>query len=142
MEASRSWAEVELGRAQLGDVRRTRRLIKVAEQRLQQPDASLPESCGSWAATKALYRLMDNEALTPGVILDSHREALIQRARGVAVVLCPQDTTYVDYTHHPNTAGLGVMQDERVSDGLLIDATSFGETPRQIGMAGLLQQLR
>lgn len=137
MEASHSWAEVELGRAQLGDVRRTRRLIKVAEQRLQQPDASLPESCGSWAATKALYRLMDNEALTPGVILDSHREALIQRARGVAVVLCPQDTTYVDYTHHPNTAGLGVMQDAD-HHGLLVH-TTLAITPERVPL-GLLDQ--
>jgi hypothetical protein len=139
VETSRSWAEVELGQAQLRDVRRTRRLIKVAEQRLQQPDASLPESCGSWAATKALYRLMDNEALTPGVILDSHREAVLQRARGVAVVLCPQDTTYVDYTHHPNTAGLGVMQDEQ-HQGLLVH-TTLALTPERVPLGILDQQV-
>lgn len=139
MEASRSWAEVELGRAQLGDVRRTRRLIEVAAQRLQQPAASLPESCGSWAATKALYRLMDNQALTPGVMLDSHREALLQRARSVSVVLCPQDTTYVDYTHHPNAAGLGVMQDEQ-HQGLLVH-TTLAITPERVPLGILDQQI-
>jgi len=139
VEASSSWAEVELGRAELGDVRRTRRLIKVAEQRLQQPAASLPESCGSWAATKGLYRLMDTEALTPDVILDSHREALIHRARGVGVVLCPQDTTYVDYTHHPNTAGLGVMQDE-MHQGLLVH-TTLAITPERVPLGILDQQI-
>jgi hypothetical protein len=114
-------------------------LITIAEQRLQHPTASLPESCGSWAATKALYRLMDNAALTPTVILESHREALLQRARDVAVVLCPQDTTYVDYTHHPNTAGLGVMQDV-AHQGLLVH-TTLAITPERVPLGILDQQM-
>ena len=139
MGASLSWAEVELGRAQLGDVRRTRRLVEVAEQRVQRPTASLPDSCGNWAATKALYRLMDNEALTPTAILDSHREALLTRATDVAVVLCPQDTTYVDYTHHPNTAGLGVMQDLN-HQGLLVH-TTLAITPEHVPLGIIDQQI-
>ena len=139
MEARRSWAEVELGQARLGDVRRTRRLIQIAEQRLQRPDASLPESCGSWAGTKALYRLMDNEALTPGGILDSHRAATLTRVRAEKVVLCPQDTTYVDYTHHPNTAGLGMMQDP-AHHGLLVH-TTLALTPARVPLGVLDQQI-
>lgn len=137
MAAGKSWAENELGRARLGDVRRTRRLIQIAEQRLQRPAASLPESCGSWAATKALYRLMDNKALTPTAVLDSHREATLKRVCGRAVVLCPQDTTYVDYSHHPHTVGLGVMQDMD-HQGVLVH-TTLAITPDRVPL-GLVDQ--
>ncbi len=139
MDSGISWAEFELGQARLGDVRRTRRLIRVAEQRLQHPSASLPDSCGSWAATKALYRLMDNAALTPSALLTSHREATLKRIQGVAVVLCPQDTTYVDYTHHPNTAGLGVIQD-LAHQGLLVH-TTLAITPERVPLGVLDQQI-
>jgi hypothetical protein len=139
MDLGASWAEIELSQARLGDVRRTRRLINVAEQRLQHPAASLPESCGSWAATKALYRLMDNEAITPTAILESHRAATVKRVVAEAVVLCPQDTTYVDYTHHPNTAGLGVMQDLD-HQGLLVH-TTLAITPERVPLGVIDQQV-
>jgi hypothetical protein len=139
MGSSASWAVMELGQARLGDIRRTRRLIKIAEQRLCHPAASLPESCGTWAATKALYRWMDNEAIIPSAILESHREATLKRVRAERVVLCPQDTTYVDYTHHPNTAGLGVMQDQ-AHHGLLVH-TTLAITPARVPLGVIDQQI-
>ena len=139
METSGSWAEFELGQAELGDARRTRRLITVAEQRLHHPTASLPDSCGNWAATKALYRLMDNEAVTPTAILDSHRTATLTRVAKGAVVLCVQDTTYVDYTHHPNTAGLGVLND-LAHQGFLVH-TTLALTPARVPLGVIAQQV-
>jgi len=139
VSASTSWAEIEFSQARLGDARRTRRLIQVAEQRGQRPTASLPESCGSWAATKAAYRLMDNPALTPTAMLDSHRQATLKRIGGGAVVLCPQDTTQVDYTHHPHTAGLGVLQDLQ-HQGLLVH-TTLAITPERVPLGIIDQQV-
>ncbi|AOX02966.1 hypothetical protein BJP34_29145 [Moorena producens PAL-8-15-08-1] len=49
------WATAELKNAQLGDVRRTKRLILIVDNLSKKPSATVPEACGTWAATKATY---------------------------------------------------------------------------------------
>jgi hypothetical protein len=78
--------------AELGDARRTRRVITGATQLAQQPGASFPEACGSGAALKATYRLLGNEAVAPEELLASHVGTTSERAWRVPVVLAVQDT--------------------------------------------------
>ena len=42
-----SWAVTEFAEAELGDARRTQRVIRLATALAQHPDAGLPEACGS-----------------------------------------------------------------------------------------------
>ena len=70
-----SWAVTEFGEAELGDARRTQRLIRMATVFAQQPMASLPEACGSPAELKATYRLFDNAAIAPADIWAGHVSA-------------------------------------------------------------------
>ena len=49
------WATKELENAQLGDFRRTKRLIKIVENLANKPEASGTEASGSWAETKNTY---------------------------------------------------------------------------------------
>ena len=51
------------GGIELGDVRRTRRLIKLVENLSARPTGRIPVASGGWAETKAAYRLLDTEAL-------------------------------------------------------------------------------
>jgi hypothetical protein len=49
-----AWAEETFGEAQLGDPRRSRRLVRVAAQVAADPQGSLPRQMGGdWAALKA-----------------------------------------------------------------------------------------
>ena len=48
-----SWAEEELGSADLGDGRVSRRLVRLAEDLSANPTASIPQACQGWAETKA-----------------------------------------------------------------------------------------
>jgi hypothetical protein len=105
------WAEIELGRAELGDTRRTQRLIQLAAQRGAQPNASIPQACGNPAATKAAYRFYENQAIEGHAILFSHQQATLERLAQEKIVLAVQDTTQLDYTDHPATTGLGVLND-------------------------------
>jgi len=41
------------------------------------------------------------------IVLGAHREAVIERMGAQPLVLVPQDTTSLNYTGHPDTAGLG-----------------------------------
>ena len=59
------WIETEFGTADLGDARRTQRLLQLSRQLAAQPSASLPEACGSRGQLKAAYRFFANEAIAP-----------------------------------------------------------------------------
>ncbi len=47
------WIATEFGAAELGDARRTQRLLTLAAQVAAPPGASVPEACGSRAQLKA-----------------------------------------------------------------------------------------
>lgn len=106
------WAEAELGGAQLGDRRLTKRLVKLTDALSAAPTASIPAACRGWAETKAAYRLLDNDALDWRDLLAPHWDCSEQRMRAYERVLCLQDTTELDFTGaafrtQPGTAGPG-----------------------------------
>ena len=68
----KEWPQVTFGECQLGDRRRTKRLVKVAEQAALQPDGSTSEPTESWGDCKAAYRLFDQEGVTFGEIIAPH----------------------------------------------------------------------
>ncbi len=107
--AAVSWAEAELGGANLGDARLNRRLVRVVERLGAQPGASIPVACGGWAETQGAYRLLAHEAVDGEAVLTPHWECSIERMRGQPVVLCIQDRTELDYTPQPGIAGLGPL---------------------------------
>ena len=88
------WAEAETDRASLPDARLKRRLTRVLEQLSAQPTASIPAASGTWADTKAAYRLFDNDRVDAVDILDGHSRATLQRIAAESVVLLVQDTTF------------------------------------------------
>jgi hypothetical protein len=137
MREDGNWAEQEFSEIELGDVRRKKRLIELAGQRARKPNGSISESCGSKAATKAAYRLLDNEDVEADRILESHTSSAIQRARGKTVLLAIQDTTLLDYTRHRATQGLGYLHD-LMHQGMIVHSTLL-VSPERIAY-GLIQQ--
>jgi hypothetical protein len=103
----RNWIEAELGGANLGDARLTARLLEMTGRFYDQPTANIPQACGSAAEAKAAYRFLDNEAVQWNEILKPHFQATEERLRDEPLVLVPQDTTALNYSAHPATAGLG-----------------------------------
>ena len=104
-----AWAEEEFGEADLGDKRLNARLVQLAGILGEQPQNSLPDASGEPATLKAAYRFFDNEGVTPAGIMQSHIEATYRRMASMKVVLAVQDTTYLDWTAHPETEGLGPL---------------------------------
>lgn len=135
--AEESWAVTEFAAAELGDARRTRRLVTLATGLAQHPAAGLPEACGSRAELKATYRFFANEAIAPADLLASHVSATYERMVRVPVVLAVQDTTEVDWTGHPATTGLGPLGSP-TQRGLLVH-TTVAFTPERVPL-GLLAQ--
>lgn len=105
------WVENEFGGADLGDPRLTKRLIKIAAQFAANPCASIPLACETPDRLKAAYRFFDNDKVNEQEILEPHGQANKTRVAGQTVVLAVQDTTQLDFTHHPATTGLGMLTD-------------------------------
>ena len=101
------WAQEELEGADFGDKRLRNRFIHIMSDIAAQPEASVPQACGTEAATKATYRFLDNENVTPEAIRASHRDKTVERVKEYKVVLAVQDTTSLNYTTHKATSGLG-----------------------------------
>ncbi|WP_189532533.1 IS4/Tn5 family transposase DNA-binding protein [Paludibacterium paludis] len=54
-----TWAADELGAANLGDRRLTRRLISLAERFAASPTASIPGACADGAEVQGAYRFFE-----------------------------------------------------------------------------------
>jgi hypothetical protein len=111
MLAPEEWSRQQFGDTNLGDLRRTRRAVKLGEQMLRQPEKSLPEQTMSWAGTKAGYRLFNAEEVTFEAVTEPHHLATRQEASERRETLLIQDTAELDYSSHPATTELGPIGD-------------------------------
>jgi hypothetical protein len=130
-----SWAAQEFAGLELGDARRTQRLIKLVDDLSAQPTGSIPLACGGWPETKAAYRLLDNPAVEWREILEVHTTRTVERMAGQPVVLCIQDTTQADFTSQPGIAGLGRLSYE-AQHGLYVHPT-LAVTPAGVALGVL-----
>lgn len=103
------WADEEFGSVALGDRRLNRRLRTLARDVYAQPQAQLPQACGTRAKTKAAYRLLDQPQSRMQTLLSSHYDATARRAADQPLVLVVQDSTSLNYTAHPATEQLGPL---------------------------------
>jgi hypothetical protein len=134
------WVLEEFGSVDLGDQRRSDRLLEVVTRLARRPDGSIPQaSGGDWASLKATYRLLENPAVTHEALLAGHVASTWERvaASGAAVVLAIQDTSELDFTAHAATSGLGQVGNA-YGRGLLAHST-LACTPEGVPL-GLLAQ--
>src|SRR2546422_6456170 len=131
------WIETEFGAAELGDARRTQRLLTLMGQLATRPGASLPEACGSRGQLKAAYRFFANGAIEPEELWASPIAATYERAAPVPVVLAVQDTTELDWGRQSATAGLGPVGAPS-HQGLLVH-TTIAFTPERVPLGVVAQ---
>jgi hypothetical protein len=87
------------GTAELGDRRRTARLVKAFDQMCAHPGGTLPDKLASPPDLRGFYRLCDNDDVTHEAIIGSaraHTMAQIEARRRDVLIL--HDATELDYT--------------------------------------------
>ena len=104
---AKEWAQVTFGECELGDKRRTKRLVKLAEQVAVRPDGSTPQQTESWGDCKAAYRLFDQDDVTFDEIIAPHCRQTRAVCQPGDVKLIINDTTEIDYGHKRRAEGLG-----------------------------------
>jgi hypothetical protein len=106
------FGETHFGTAELGDRRRRNRLVRVADLLVQHPGGTLPDKCKRPPDLKALYRLMNQDAVTHASVLASSVAHTTQRMAAVnGVVLIVHDTTELDYSGLSSMPDLGQIGD-------------------------------
>ena len=118
------WVKAELSAVALGDKRLDWRLNDSAAKLAARPTASINQACDDWADTKATYRLFANEKTTHAKILGPHQARTKERMAGYARCLAIQDTTFLDYSHHPSKEGMGpIGTTQQELSGLVMHST-------------------
>jgi transposase-like protein/transposase Tn5 family protein/DDE family transposase len=117
------WAEQQFGTVELGDPRRTRRLVQIAARMLRRPQAPLPQQLRRGKQLKAAYRLWRQRALTHARIQGPHWAQTRATAARERVTLFVHDSTAIDHTAHPETDGLGRISPKGYERGYHLHTT-------------------
>ena len=106
------------------------------------PGLSIPDACGEWSETKAGYRHIGNDAFEVEKVQIAHRAETIMRASAHERVLAVQDTTFLNFSGHEKTTGLGQIRTKEASDSKgLITHTQFLITTQGIPLGILGQKI-
>ena len=135
------WSRRLFGDCELGDARRTDRLVSVVALMLRQMGMSLAKSCeGDSAALLGSYRLLRNDGVSPDAIREGAFAKVAQQAHERALLLAVEDSTSVSYTHAV-AAGLGTTgsQKEAKCKGFLVHAVLLLDAGSE-DTVGLIEQ--
>jgi len=132
-----TWFKEELEGTALGDQRLNDRLEHILEAFGNRPTASIPAALGGRKELEAAYRFCDNEKVTPVKILQPHFEATKKRCRQQQVVLCPQDTSELDFTRpQQQVKGAGSLDGGTRRGAFLHLTEAFTEDGTPLGAIG------
>jgi len=97
--------------AQLGDQRRNKRLVNIAQHLAASPGGTLPQAFAEWAELKAAYRFFGQRGVSFERIVSPHLERTRRACQEPGEYLLIEDTTSLDYSGHGATEDLGVIGD-------------------------------
>lgn len=93
------WAKEIFGHADLGDNRRTKRLVKLSAQMAAHMGASVVEAAGDTASIEGAYRFIRNQAVDASDIAEAGFGSLLPRLSESSTILALEDTTTLSYAH-------------------------------------------
>lgn len=109
MRDSRSWAQSEFGHADLGDVRRTARLVDLAAEAAGRPAGTVTKACTSSASREGAFRLLENDAVHPAAVREAMTLATRRKCRQEQHVIVPIDGTSLNLTDNARVKKLGAV---------------------------------
>lgn len=136
------WAAHTFGESDLGDKRRTERLIKVASGLAGHIGQSLVKSCATEAEIEGAYRLLRNDKVDSTAITEGGFKATAALAASSETLLALEDSTSLTFKHSA-CAELGPVghKSDSQSRGLMVHSVLLvdADTEQTIG---LLEQRR
>ena len=131
------WAQENFGGADLGDPRRTRRLISSAALIAAHPQKSFPQIF-DWNQLRGFYCLCDSTGTPTDSLQGPHRELTRQQMGGLPLVLIHHDTTTLDFSSHHALDGAGPIGDGNGRGFLQHNSLAFSADGKRL--LGLIHQ--
>jgi Transposase DNA-binding/Transposase Tn5 dimerisation domain len=101
------WAENHFIGAQMSDLRRSNRVVTIAEAMASSPGCSLPEMFAHPYDVKAAYNLFQHPEATPDKLQAGHRDWVLEQVHQPGVYLLLEDTTEMSWSGKQPIKGLG-----------------------------------
>jgi hypothetical protein len=107
MDGTLSFAQANFSQLDLGDKRRSCRLVRSVEEMCRHPGGTMPDKINRPANLRGFYRLMDRSEVTHQVVMDAHTAQTRRSiaALGSGTVLLLHDATELDYTSKKSLQG-------------------------------------
>ena len=126
----------EFGDAELGDRRRTDRLVAAGAGALARPAGRVTEVFELAAEREGVYRLLENDEVPTEAIGEAAARATVRRAEGMPFVFAPVDGSSLQITDEDGEKRLGLVGARRLhSTGLqVMSAIAVGPDGTPLGM--------
>lgn len=132
------WAQENFGECELGDKRRSARLVRMASDLARHAGSSLLRSCdGDEAAAEGLYRLLRNAEVDPSAMAEGGFQATVRRARSCERLLAVEDSTSLSYRHSVVTElGTTSNKPRGVTKGFMVHSVMLldGDSGATVGL--------
>lgn len=109
MQDARTWAGAVFGHAELGDARRTSRLVELAAEVATRPAGTVVKACASSASREGAFRLLENDAVHPDAVREAVTEATRMHCQQEQQVIVPIDGTSLNLTDNARIKQLGAV---------------------------------
>ena len=138
METARDWACETFGDAELGDVRRTHRLMTLAEAAAERPAGCVTEVCRDAAEQEGAYRLLESGQLAAEELSRVVAAATARRCASVRQLYVAVDQTGISVVDRLGTKRLGrTRRVDSVRQGLqAMSALAIDPSGAPIGVLG------
>ena len=139
IDNSNEWAKAQFGTANLGDPRRTSRLVKLAAALVKEPGKPIVQITHSPADMEGAYRFVRNENIQAKDIADAGFAATKKKTSDYPLLLALEDTTNLVYSHRSIHDDLGHVNNGNRSRGLLAHSVLLF-APNEKHIIGLIEQ--
>lgn len=134
-----AWANEVFGGAKLGDLRRTKRVVRFAASLAEHTGKSIPAACKTGAAVEGAYRFARNRAVDPSEIAAAGFDATVRAVKKLnpEVLLAPEDSTVLSYSHDVDDLGDVGGPDASTAKGIWVHSAILVDpkTGRTLGLA-------
>lgn len=134
-----SWSVEQFGHVELGDKRRTARLVQVAAAACQRPSGKVAAVFTHDAEREGAYDFLSNEDVSAEEMIDGLARATAQRCVGLPFVFVPTDGSSVTVTDRSGEKDMGrVGSNANAGRGLkVVDALAIDPQGTPVGLLAL-----
>lgn len=133
--SAQAWAESEFGRTELGDTRRTQRLVAMAREAVRRPGGTVTSVVHGKAEREGAFRFLANTAIDVKAMSRASSRSTIERSRGLRWAWVAVDQSNVSMTDRQGAKDFGRITGVGCTRGLeVMNALAIAPSGTPLGL--------